>query len=59
MWEWVDMGMKGLWVVEGVTRTDLEGLEWAWNVWDGYRGSRVGKDGLGLFWRSLGVSEEL
>ena len=59
MWEWVDMGMKGLWVVEGVTRTDLEGLEWAWNVWDGYGGSGVGKEGLGLFWRSLGVCERL
>ena len=50
-WVWIALGRYA------VTRTDLEGLEWAWNVWDGYGGSGVGKESLGLFWRSLGVCE--
>ena len=27
--------------------TDLEGLGWILNIWDGYRGSGVGEEGLG------------
>ena len=26
----------------------------AWNVWDGYKGSEVGEEGLGLVWRVYG-----
>ena len=36
------------------TGTDLEGLEWVWNVWNGYRGSRVGEEGLRWVQRGLG-----
>ena len=50
MWEWINMGMKGLgWM--GGTGTELEGLGLVWNVWDGYIGSEVGEEGLGLVWR--------
>ena len=35
MWVWIDMCVEGL----------------VWNVWDGYIGYQVDKEGLGLVWR--------
>ena len=40
MWEWVDMGMKGLWVGDGV-------LELIWKVYGGYGMFGMGREGLG------------
>ena len=50
VWVWLGRVLRALdgW---GGTGTDLDDLEWAWDVGDGYRGSRVSEEGLELVWR--------
>ena len=46
----LEMSLKGLGWVRGYWKY-LKRLGWVWNVWDGYRGSGVGEEGLEQVWR--------
>ena len=53
MRKWLEISMKGLGWVRGYWKY-LKRLGWVWNVWDGYRGSGVGEEGLEQVWRFKG-----